>query len=164
MPSWERGAGGPRVAATMVMNAEKTRHLLLAQHDRLRAYAQTCTGLARLHELGEEVARDLDLAIEILREELIAHNAAETVVIRKLLQGPSAWGSRLIDGMLDEHLAEHAALSELLSGTRAEVAGRIEQLADELDAHMTVEERTFLAPTTLRDDILQARARELPAE
>jgi hypothetical protein len=78
----------------------------------------------------------------------------ETAVIVDLLQGPAAWGSLLIDRMLEEHVAEHAAFWELLSGTQAEVAERIGELAEELDAHMAAEERTFLSPVTLRDDVI----------
>ena len=148
----------------MAMNAEKTRLRLLAQHERLRAYAQTCTRLAMLYRLDERVAGDLDLAIEMLREEFTAHNETETAVIRKLLQGPAPWGSVLIDRMLDEHVEEHTALWGRLSGTRAEVAAQIDKLADELDLHMAAEERTFLAPMTLRDDVIRVRMREEPAE
>ncbi len=147
------------------MNAETTRLTLLAQHDRLRAHVQTCTRLAQMY-LAEEraVGAELDLALEMLRDEFSVHNAAETVVIRTLLHGPSAWSTLLIDRMLDEHLAEHAAFWELLSGTRAEVAARIDELADELDAHMAAEERTFLAPVTLRDDVIRVRALETPTK
>jgi hypothetical protein len=66
--------------------------------------------------------------------------------------------------MLDEHLAEHAAFWELLAGTPAEVAARMDDLADQLDSHMAAEERTFLAPVTLRDDVIRVRTRETPPE
>ncbi|MEO8702775.1 MAG: hypothetical protein ABI867_22210 [Kofleriaceae bacterium] len=62
--------------------------------------------------------------------------------------------------MLEEHLAEHAAFWELLCGSRAEVAGRIEELAEELEAHMVAEERTFLSSATLREDVIRTRTRE----
>ena len=147
-----------------MMTAETTRLLLLAQHEHLRGLAQTCTRLAKLYRLGEGVGRDLDIALEVLREEFAAHNEAETALICALLHGPAAWGSLLIDRMLEEHIAEHAAFWELLMGTRAEVAARIDDLADELDAHMAAEERTFLGQVTLRDDALRVRTREEPVE
>jgi hypothetical protein len=146
------------------MNAENTRLLLLAQHERLRELVQTCTSLARRARLGEHVGPDLDLSLAVLREALATHNEVETDAVRKLLHGPAAWGSLLIDRMLEEHVAEHAAFWELLSGTRAEVAARIDDLADELDAHMAAEERTFLAPVTLRDEVIRVRTREDPVE
>jgi hypothetical protein len=142
------------------MTAESKRLLLLAQHDRLREHAETCVRFAKFYECGELSAADLDRALETLRDDFAVHNTAETQVVRELLQGPAAWGSLLIDRMLEEHVAEHAAFWELLSGTRAEIAARITDLADELEAHMAAEERTFLAPATLRDDVIGVRTRE----
>ena len=142
------------------MTAEETRLLLLAQHDRLRQHTEACIRLATLYETGEVWGAELDRALQDLREEFAVHNASETRVISDLMHGPAAWGSLMIDRMLEEHLAEHAAFWELLSGTRAEVAGRIADLADELEAHMAAEERTFLAPVTLRDDVIRTRTRE----
>jgi len=141
------------------MTPEHARLELLAQHDRIRDHLATCTRLAKLYEANELGGEELDVALEALRGELAMHNATETVVVTRLLQGPAAWGALLIDRMLEEHLAEHAAFWELLQGTRAEVAGRIDELADELDAHMAAEERTFLAPATLRHDVIRSRTR-----
>jgi iron-sulfur cluster repair protein YtfE (RIC family) len=144
------------------MNAEQTRRQLLAQHERLREHLETCTRLAKLFEIGQSSGADLDAALERLRAEFASHNEAETTVITKLIHGPSAWSTLMIDRMLEEHVAEHAAFWELLSGPRNEVVARIDELADELDAHMAAEERTFLAPVTLRDDVLRVRTREAP--
>ena len=142
-----------------VMTPEHARLQLLAQHDRIRDHLATCTRLARLYKTHELAGQELDLALEALRGELGVHNATETAIITRLLQGPAAWGALMIDRMLEEHLAEHAAFWELLQGTRAEVVGRIDDLADELDAHMAAEERTFLAPGTLCQDVIRARTR-----
>lgn len=141
------------------MTPEHARLQLLSQHDRIRAHVATCTRLAKVYQTGELGGGDLDAALGALREELAAHNQAETSIITGLLHGPAEWGKLMIDRMLEEHLAEHAAFWELLSGTRAEVAGRIDELADELDAHMAAEERTFLAPATLRSEVIRSRTR-----
>jgi iron-sulfur cluster repair protein YtfE (RIC family) len=146
------------------MNADDIRRRLLAQHDQLRKHVETCTRLAKLERCGDDVTRELDAVLAALREDFGAHNQAETVAIRTLLHGPSAWSSLLIDRMLEEHVAEHAAFWELLCGPRAELSVRIDELADELEAHMAAEERTFLAPTTLRDNVIRARTREESAE
>ena len=142
------------------MSAESTRAELVAQHERLRARMEACTRLARLFREGSHPARDLEAALEILRGEFEFHNQTETTQIRSLLHGPAAWGSLLIDRMLEEHDAEHTAFRALMSGTTEEVAARIDDLAEELDAHMAAEERTFLAPVTMRDDVLRVRTRE----
>ena len=142
------------------MSAESIRLELVAQHELLRARLDSCTRLARLFREGSCPSRDLEAALEILRGEFEFHNHAETTQIRKLLHGPAAWGSLLIDRMLEEHAAEHVAFRALMSGTTDEVAARIDELAEEIDAHMAAEERTFLAPVTLRDDVLRVRTRE----
>jgi Hemerythrin HHE cation binding domain len=142
------------------MNATEARPTLLAQHDAIRQKLETCAGLAKRHRAGQEVTRELDAALGYLRDELAQHNQTETAIIGELLHGPAAWGSLLVDRMLEEHVAEHAAFWELLSGTRGEIANRIDDLAEEIDAHMLAEERTFLSPVTLRDDVIRTRTRE----
>ena len=146
------------------MQATEARTTLLAQHEQLRLLLDTCTRLARQLHDGEPVTFELDEALAELRDEFADHNQMETAVIADLLQGPATWGSLLIDRMLEEHVAEHAAFWDLLSGTHAEVAERIGELAEELDAHMSAEERTFLSPMTLRDDVIRRRTRDLATE
>lgn len=142
------------------MNATEARNALLEQHARIRRQLERCTTLAHRHRGGDEVNTELDRALAELREEFSDHNQSETAIIGELLRGPAAWGSLLVDRMLEEHVAEHAAFWELLSGTPGEIATRIDDLAEELDAHMAAEERTFLSPVTLRDDVIRVRTRE----
>lgn len=142
------------------MTAEETRLLLLTQHERLRQQVSHCTRVATLYRAGLATASELDLALDGLREEFAVHNETETRVIQKLLHGPAAWGSLMIDRMFEEHVAEHSAFWDLLQGTTGQVAMKIDELEEELDAHMAAEERTFLAPVTLRDDVIRVRMRE----
>lgn len=146
------------------MKATEARTTLLAQHERLRLLLETCTRLAKQHSAGEAVTAELDEALGQLRDEFADHNRTESEVVAELLAGPATWGSMMVDRMVEEHVAEHAAFWELLSGTHAEVAERIGELAEELDAHMSAEERTFLSPLTLRDDVIRRRTRELVSE
>jgi iron-sulfur cluster repair protein YtfE (RIC family) len=146
------------------MDATEARTTLLAQHEQLRLLLDICTRLAGQQRAGEPVIAELDQALAELRDEFADHNSLETAVIAELLQGPAAWGSLMVDRMLEEHVAEHAAFWELLSGSHAEVAERIGELAEELDAHMSAEERTFLSPMTLREDVILRRTRELATE
>ena len=60
----------------------------------------------------------------------------------------------LIDRMLEEHVGEHAAFWEALAGSPDGVALRIDDLVDELDAHMAAEERTFLSPLVLHPEAI----------
>jgi hypothetical protein len=141
------------------MNATEARDILLAQHARIRVQLDVCTGLARIFRSGQRVGNQLDIELWRLRDELAQHNQVETTIVGDLLRGPAAWGSLLIDRMLEEHIAEHAVFWDFLAGTRAEVAERIDDLAEEIEAHMAAEERTFLSPVTLRDDVIRIRLR-----
>ena len=80
-----------------------------------------------------------------------------------MLEGSPGWGTVLIDRMLEEHVAEHATFWTLLAGSVDEVAGRIDDLIDEIDAHMAAEERTFLSPAVLRDEVINRRRGHAPA-
>ena len=142
------------------MHANEARTQLLAQHERIRWQLEICIMLAALLRSGQDVTRELDEALAQLRTAFTEHNDTETAIIRKLLHGPAAWGSLLVDRMFEEHVAEHAAIWERMSGPHDEIAERIDDLAEELDAHMAAEERTFLSPMTLRDDVLRVRTRE----
>jgi len=150
---------GPAFAKKAYMNANEARAMLLAQHTRIRVQLDVCIGLARMYRSDPTVESQLDSELWQLREDLDQHNQLETTIIGELLHGPAAWGALLIDRMLEEHIAEHAAFWDYLKGTRAEVADQISDLAEELDAHMAAEERTFLSPVTLRDEVIQARLR-----
>jgi iron-sulfur cluster repair protein YtfE (RIC family) len=138
------------------MHAEAARKVLLQQHERIRTHMAACSVLARRFRDGESVAGELDEALDQVRADFLEHNVTENELVGPLLRGSSRWGEALIDRMLEEHLAEHAAFWELLTGSAAAVVHRIDDLVDELDAHMAAEERTFLSPLVL-DPVAIAR-------
>jgi iron-sulfur cluster repair protein YtfE (RIC family) len=142
------------------MNADSARKALVAQHDQIRAQVDGCRVLARRMLEGERVEIDLDAALARLRETFASHNASETDLVRSLLHGTPRWGPLLVDRMLEEHVAEHAAFWEMLAGSPADVAARMEDLSEELDAHMAAEERTFLNPLVLHEDTIRHRRQE----
>ena len=76
-----------------------------------------------------------------------------------LLHNSPDWGAVLIDRMLEEHVAEHSAFWERMSGSVHEVAARIDDLVEELESHMAAEERTFLSPAVLREDVIASHKR-----
>ena len=133
------------------MEPTTARQTLLAQHERLRGHLADCSDLAHRIRDGEPVQAALDAALDGLRRDFAEHNQAETSVLRPLLAASSEWGKLLIDRMLEEHLAEHAVFWDMLDGTAAAIAAHIDDLVDELDAHMAAEERTFLSPQVLRN-------------
>ena len=135
---------------------------LLAQHDRLRAELTLCSALARRLRCGEPAQSELDTALTQLRIDFAEHNATESAVVKPLLHDSPGWGALLVDRMLEEHVAEHAAFWELLAGSAADVAERMDDLVDELEAHMAAEERTFLSPVVLHQEVIARNRRKVP--
>ena len=138
------------------MDRSAVRNKLLAQHERIRADVAECRELAQRLRRGDPVDVEIDLAFARLRADFDEHNRTETGLLLPLLlhhdEGRGTRGSRLAERMLEEHAAEHTAVWGRLQGALYEVAGRIDELVEELDAHMAAEERTFLSPLLLRDD------------
>jgi hypothetical protein len=133
------------------MENQAARRTLLAQHEQIRGHLAACSSLAARVRSGEPARAELDAELARLRGVFNDHNALETELVRPLLKGRPHWGAALVDRMLEEHVAEHAAFWELLVGSVDEVAGMMDDLVDELDAHMAAEERTFLSPQVLGD-------------
>ena len=142
------------------MEPRKARTILLEQHDRLRVSLTRCQGLACSLRDGAQVREELDVAVTQLRVDFADHNVVEANLIRPLLEDSPDWGAVLLDRMLEEHVGEHAAFWELLAGPIDEVAARMDDLVDQLDAHMAAEERTFLSPSVLRAETIASRRRE----
>jgi iron-sulfur cluster repair protein YtfE (RIC family) len=140
------------------MDRNAVRNKLLAQHERIRQDVAACRVLAERLRTGESVQAEFDLALGQLRADFDAHNRTETGLLLPLLlrasQGHDTRGTLLAERMLEEHAAEHAAFWERLDGPRLQIAANLNELIEELDAHMAAEERTFLSPLILRDDEL----------
>jgi hypothetical protein len=149
------GAGlARRLRGSADMEPDAARRKLIEQHDRIRAHLDACSVLARRLRSGEPVHAVLDDALARLRADFAEHNVTETELVGPLLRGSARWGEVLVDRMLEEHVAEHAAFWELLGGSPHDVAYRIDYLVEDLDAHMAAEERTFLSPLVLADDAI----------
>jgi iron-sulfur cluster repair protein YtfE (RIC family) len=136
------------------MDPIEARTTLLVQHERIRGLLRTCTRLAKLHRDGRAVAAELDEVLAQLYDEIAAHNRTEIGIIADLVNGPASWGSQPIDEMLREQMAAHTAFLAVVSATPAEEIQRILDLAEEFDAHMADEERTFLKMPTSRQDMI----------
>lgn len=136
------------------MEPSQARALLLAQHQHLRELLTTTNALASRLIAGNAVIGDLEPALTALRTAFAEHNASEESLLEPILRQDYAWGPARVARMVEEHTAEHASIRELLSGAAGEVAARMGDLVEDIDAHMAAEERTFLSPGVLRDDVL----------
>lgn len=140
------------------MDRDTVRNTLLAQHEGIREDVAACRRLSERFRAGEPVAVELDLAIAQLRSDFDEHNRTETALLLPLLlhasQGQGTRGTLLAERMLEEHAAEHTAFWQRIDAPRHEVAANMDELIEELEAHMAAEERTFLSPLILRADEL----------
>ena len=124
-----------------------TRDDLIGQHAALRALLADATREARRLRAEEDGAeRSFALAIVALRKGLAAHNDAEEALLTPLLATQDRAGVLRAQRMLEEHGAEHALFVRLLDRTLLVVAAKMDALAEDLEAHMQAEERTFLSP------------------
>ena len=141
------------------MDRNTVRDTLLGQHERIRNDIAGCRTLSARYRGDEPVATELDLALAQLKADFDEHNRTETRLLLPLLlresQGRGTRGTLLAERMLEEHAAEHAAFWQRIDAPRHDVAAHIDELSEELDAHMAAEERTFLSPLILRADEIE---------
>jgi len=127
------------------MDAAHARKLLLGQHDAIRDQLDLCRGIAQRVRRGESAEVDLEAALDRLRDAFSTHNLSESSLIRPLLIGAAHWGDQLLERMIEEHLGEHIAMWQAMGRPSLVLAVQLDDLAEELEAHMAAEERTFLA-------------------
>jgi iron-sulfur cluster repair protein YtfE (RIC family) len=129
---------------------------MLDQHNRLRAYLDEVGGLARALARGERVTGQLSTALSALARHFDDHNDFEESTLLPLLAATDAFGDVRIARMHGEHLEEHRAFAAFLASPLEDVAAGWDDFAEEITAHMEAEERTFLHPQVLRDDLVTA--------
>jgi len=126
----------------MKMLPSKLYEELSAQHAQIRRMMIRCEGTS---------GPALWEAVDDLRVVLDAHNEYEERALLPLLRELDAFGEVRIDYMIDNHVHEHRAMAEQL---RTESPAALRVALDRLHMHLEAEERTFLTPRVLRDDIV----------
>jgi hypothetical protein len=124
---------------------------LTEQHAQLRKLMRRCELLADDVEGGYTEERVLWAASDELRQALDAHNRCEERMLEPALRELDAFGDVRIEQMIREHVAEHQAMNDQLD------AGTIDALRAAilfLRAHLDSEERSFVSPRVLRDDVI----------
>ena len=136
------------------MKPSEARTQLLRQHEWLREIMAAAVALGERLVQGKAVREELVRALTELREALAEHNRDEEAMLENELRDADAWGPLRVARMFEEHRAEHATMRDALAGTETEVAHRLADVFEQLEAHMAAEERTFLSSAVLRDDII----------
>lgn len=131
------------------------RRALLDDHIRLRRLLRDLEEVAGRMLAGEPVSQELRATALMFRRALDAHNTIEEAHLKPLLQSVDAWGDVRVDQMLIDHLEEHKSLLLALSVADAmRMAAAVPSFAEDLRAHMELEEKTFLSGEVLRDDFI----------
>jgi len=128
------------------MNRNEILTKLLAQHATLRALMDECEVLiaaAAMVDLERVVAR-LSLAFD-------AHNGFEESVLAPILVDIDAFDAVRLARMVSDHEGEHRTLRERLRAL--EPSGVLETITT-LREHLEAEERYFLSPRVVRDDLV----------
>lgn len=136
-------------------NLDLIRTTLLKQHADIRTLIESARGAANALPIDVEHLR------AILGRLIVAvrlHNSDEEEALKNVLPKLDAWGPQRTAIMNEEHFAEHHELySTLLAASEAKdpriAAASVLELADQLLEHMEHEEKLFLGPKVLTDDI-----------
>jgi iron-sulfur cluster repair protein YtfE (RIC family) len=136
------------------MEPTQARAVLLEQHERLRQLLGDAQALAARVLAGEGTEAELQACLDVLRAAFAEHNASEESLLEPILRLDFAWGPARIARMIEEHAAEHASFRAVLATPALAIAARMDDLVEDVDAHMAAEERTFLSPGVLRDDVV----------
>lgn len=136
------------------MEPSEARRRLLAQHDALRHRLQTARNLRDRMMTGASVAGELEASLDEFRQAYVEHNALEEIWLEPLLLLGDAWAPQRIARMVEEHEAEHDVFAAFFRGSVLEMAEGLDELAEDIEAHMAAEERTILHRAVLSDTIV----------
>jgi hemerythrin-like domain-containing protein len=124
---------------------------LLAQHDEIRRMLHRCETLADELDAGKLEPEDLLREVARLRVAFEVHNKFEEQLLRPILREADAFGEVRVAHMVDDHVGEHRAMhARLGTEVTTELRGTIAKLRE----HLAAEERYFLSPKVMRDDLV----------
>jgi hypothetical protein len=138
------------------MDPSVARARLLEQHQDLRDRLGRVTLLVKDLLAGLPVADALGVAVAGVATAFDEHNAFEETLLTPMLAATDAFSDVRIARMVGEHTEEHRAFSAFLASPLPAVAAGWADFAEEISAHIEAEERTFLHPWVLRDDLVTA--------
>ncbi len=110
---------------------------LLTQHAQLRDHIERCELYADELDAGRIALERVVGAVSELRAAFDAHNVYEEQLLRPILRDTSALADLRIEGVVAEHVDEHRAMREGLTG---ELRATLERMR----AHLANEERMWM--------------------
>jgi iron-sulfur cluster repair protein YtfE (RIC family) len=133
---------------------------LRQQHDDLRELLAACKAAAdQVHETGSREGRPLVRSATLLLEAMARHNLLEEHRLRPILLESDSFGEVRLSQMLEDHIAEHAAVAEglrdvVLIEDPVRAACSIRACLNRLRNLLDREERQYLNDRVVRDDIV----------
>lgn len=151
----------PTAAGSMSL----VRQRILSDHERLRRLTGAVERVVGLIEDGEEDLGDsLRVLLVALFRKLKVHMKYEDDVLRPILASVDAFGDVRAEQFEREHEEQRGQMSDILRAAcdlqarPREVAAHARDILQRLLADMDYEEREFLDPKLLRDDIVSIDA------
>lgn len=123
---------------------------LCAQHALLRELIERCADLADEVDAGTAGPDRLLDEVARLRAAFDAHNQFEEQLLRPLILDVDWMGAVRVSRMVEDHVQEHRAMR---GGLGAAPTSELRGVLADLGAHLESEERYFLSPRVLRDDL-----------
>ncbi|MBI4510503.1 MAG: hemerythrin domain-containing protein [Deltaproteobacteria bacterium] len=140
------------------VDPSEARARLLAQHEELRGIIDGAEEMTARLVAGKATGDEVRRKLAELDRALHDHNAEEETILEPLLRTVDAWGPVRIEQMLTEHAREHGifrqTLDEIVASPPSHMAGAIRGLVADLRRHIEHEERSFLNPELLKDDLV----------
>jgi hemerythrin-like domain-containing protein len=123
---------------------------LADQHAKLRDMMDRCEELADALDAERIAPEPLLRAVAGLRLAFDGHNQFEEEMLRPLLLDAEWLGAVRVSRMVEEHAQEHRSMRQQLGSAPT---SELRAVISTLRAHLADEERTFLTPRVLRDDL-----------
>jgi iron-sulfur cluster repair protein YtfE (RIC family) len=124
---------------------------LVAQHARLRGMIDRCEQLADGLDASSVEPAQLVTEVAQLRIAVDAHNQFEERMLDPVLIDAGWLGAVRVSRMIEDHVEEHRALRRELDTS---ASAELRDVLASLRTHLGTEERYFLTPKVLRDDLV----------
>jgi hypothetical protein len=132
---------------------------VLSQHEGLRDLLGAALAATSAPEKGRENLLEIAHLAHEIRRRFRAHLTFEERVLVPILSGVDGWGPPRVRDLVSEHTHQRLEIDAVIQAIEggmesAQIANALRSLAADLVRDMDEEERDYLGPELLRDDIL----------
>jgi hemerythrin-like domain-containing protein len=131
------------------LRPSQVRRIILEEHGEIRKQMNEIDRLVKAKDL-----KGLAPAIKLFQKTFIAHLAHEETIVWPILRTVDSWGPVRIDHMTKEHKEQRQIIDGLSYTKEEDLVEVMKNLIGLLVADMIAEEKDFLNPDLLRDDVV----------